>query len=157
MNIGIIVYSKTGNTMSVLQQLAKKLSHAGHAVTIDEVRASQATPGSGQDIEFARIPDITGYDALVLGSPVHGFNLAKTMQEFLSRMDPLGGKPVALLITQFFPFPWLGGNRALRQLTQLCQDKQGQVRAGKIINWSHRRRIHMIQEAVAELSQSFSQ
>lgn len=34
MNIGMIVYSRTGNTLSVAEKLEARLSAAGHAVTL---------------------------------------------------------------------------------------------------------------------------
>ena len=39
MNIGIIVYSQTGNTLSVAKKLEEKLSLAGHSATLEQVKA----------------------------------------------------------------------------------------------------------------------
>jgi len=38
-NIGIIVYSKTGNTLSAAQKLQEKLVAHGHVVNIEQITA----------------------------------------------------------------------------------------------------------------------
>ena len=37
MNVGMIVYSRTGNTRSVALELQKKLAGAGHTVALDRI------------------------------------------------------------------------------------------------------------------------
>ena len=143
MNIGIIVYSQTGNTLSVAQGLSDRLSSQGHTVTVDRLEtASPARPG--QVVEFTRVPNILAYGALVLASPVHAFSLAAPMQQYLADID-LQGKPVTLIVTQHFPFPWMGGQRALGQMRRVCQDNGATILGESIINWSHPRRDQTIQ------------
>jgi len=42
MNIGIIVYSQTGNTLSVAKKLEERLSAAGHSVNLEQVTVAGA-------------------------------------------------------------------------------------------------------------------
>ena len=66
MNIGIILYSETGNTYSVSQKLKEKLVKAGHSVNIERLKViGKVKPGT-KDIKFEMLPDIEPYDALVL-------------------------------------------------------------------------------------------
>ena len=37
MNVGIIVYSKTGNTLSVAEKLQEAIRSAGHTVNIERI------------------------------------------------------------------------------------------------------------------------
>ncbi len=154
MNIGIVVYSQTGNTLSVAQGLSDRLSSQGHTVTVD--RLETASPaGPGQVVELTRVPNILAYGALVLASPVHAFSLAAPMQQYLADIDHLQGKPVALFVTQHFPFPWMGGMRALGQLRRICQDKGATIMGESIINWSHPRRDQTIQMTIERQANFF--
>ncbi|GAI33129.1 unnamed protein product, partial [marine sediment metagenome] len=68
MNIGIILYSQTGNTYSVSLKLKEKLITAGHSVDIERLKVvGEVRPGI-KDIKFETLPDAEPYDALVFGS-----------------------------------------------------------------------------------------
>lgn len=154
MNVGMIVYSQTGNTYSVAQKLEEKLAAAGHAVTLERIEViGEVAPG--QPVQFKTLPDPTKYDALVFGSPVQAFSLCQAMVEYLKQVESLQGKKVALLVTEFFPYPWMGGNRAVRQMTRLCKSKSATICGSGIVNWSKRRREQQIVEVVDELSGLF--
>jgi hypothetical protein len=109
----------------------------------------------GQPVQFKTLPDAEKYDALVFGSPVQAFSLCQAMVEYLKQVAPLQGKKVACLITQAFPFPWLGGNRAVRQMTGLCESKGATVCGSGIVNWMKKRREQQIVEVVDKLSGLF--
>lgn len=154
MNIGIIVYSQTGNTYSVAKKLEEKLAAAGHTVTLERIEVvGDVAPG--QSVQFKTLPDATKYDALVFGSPVQAFSLCQAMVGYLKQVAPLQGKQVALLVTQAFPYPWLGGNRAVRQMTRLCNAKGATVCGSGIVNWMKKRREQQIVEVVDQLSSLF--
>ncbi len=65
--------------------------------------------------------------------------------------DPEGS---ALLVTQAFPFAWMGGNQAVRQLRKACQAKGAHVCASGVVNWS-RGRERKTSEVVDRLSKCF--
>lgn len=154
MNIGVVVYSQTGNTLSVAHLLAEKLSSLGHTVNLDTIEA--ASPSKpGEEVQLVKTPDISIYEGLVLAAPVHAFSLSQPMLQYVESIESLDSKTVALLMTQHFPFPWMGGNRALRQFRQVCQQKGAVILGGGIINWSHPRRDQTIQATVGKLVDLF--
>ena len=155
MNIGIILYSETGNTYSVSQKLKEKLVKAGHSVNIERLKViGKATPGT-KNIQFESLPDIGLYDALVFGSPVQAFSLSSAMITYLSQIKSLKDKKVAFLVTQFFPFPWLGGNHAIGQMKKICESKGATVCGTAVVNWSKPSREKQITKMVEKLSKLF--
>ena len=56
------------------------------------------------------------------------------------RTAALGGKKISLFVTHHLPLPWMGGNNAIKQMKQLCEDKGGQVQSHAVISWNERRR-----------------
>lgn len=154
MNIGMIVYSQTGNTWSVAQKLQEKLSAAGHTVTMERIEViGEVSPG--KPVQFSATPEPQPYDALVFGSPVRAFSLCQAMVEYLKQVAPLQGKKVACLITEAFPFPWLGGNRAVRQMTRLCKAARADVCGSGIVNWMKKEREQQVVDVTDSMSTLF--
>ena len=154
MNIGMIVYSQTGNTYSVATKLQEKLSTGGHSVTLERIEViGEVSPG--QAVQFKTLPDAGKYDALVFGSPVQAFSLCQAMVEYLKQVASLQDKKVACLITQAFPYPWLGGNRAVRQMKRACESKGATVCGSGIVNWMKKSREQQIVQVVDQLSSLF--
>jgi len=155
MNVGIILYSETGNTYSVSQKLKEKLVKAGHSVNIERLKViGKVKPGT-KDIKFETLPDTDSYDALVFGSPVQAFSLSSVMTAYLSKIKSLQDKKVAFLVTQYFPFPWLGGNRAIGQMKKIGESKGAIVCGTAVVNWSKPSREKQITEMVEKLSKLF--
>ena len=155
MNIGIILYSETGNTYSVSQKLKEKLIKAGHSVNIERLKVIGKVHPGKKDIQFASLPNIEPYDALVFGSPVQAFSLSSAMTAYLSQIKSLQDEKVAFLVTQFFPFPWLGGNRAIGQMKKICESKGATICGTAVINWSKPSREKQITDMVEKLSKLF--
>lgn len=155
MKLGMIVHSRTGNTLSVAKKLEEKLSAAGHEVTLEHLRTIGPVSTPAEDVQFESVPSTEGYDALVFGSPVQAFSLAAGMTAYMKQLPSLQGKEVALLVTEAFPFKWLGGNRAIRQLTRHCEDLGGNVCESGIVNWGNPRREEMIVEVTDRLGTAF--
>lgn len=152
MKIGIIVHSHTGNTLSVAQKLNEKLSAAGHSVSIQRVSATNDDESDMQKILLSEKPDISAYDVLLFGAPVRGFSLSPVMQAYLSGISSLNGKKAGCFITQGLPAPWMGGNRALKQMADICQSKGVTPYETGIVNWPNaEKREKRIQTVVEEL------
>ena len=155
MNIGMIIYSQTGNTYSVATKLEERLAAAGHSVNLERLQiVGEYKPGT-EDVQFETLPDAGQYDALVLGAPVQGFSLAPVMNSYLQQIASLQNKQVVCLVTQYFPYPWLGGNRAVRQMKRICESKGATVWGSGIVNWSRKSRDQQIVEVVDRLSNLF--
>jgi len=155
MNIGIILYSQTGNTYSVSLKLKEKLIIAGYSVNIERLKVTGEMRPGIKDIKFEKLPDAEPYDALVFGSPVQAFSLSSVMASYLTQIASLQGKKVAFLVTQFFPFPWMGGNRTVGQMKKICESKGAAVCGAAIVNWSNPSREKRITEVVEKLSKLF--
>jgi hypothetical protein len=74
---------------------------------------------------------------------------------YLTQVASLQSKKVACLVTQFFPYPWMGGNRAINQMKKICESKGAVVFGSEVINWSSSRRNLKIIEAVDRLGRLF--
>ncbi len=152
MNIGIIIHSVTGNTYSVGMRLRDSLTVAGHTVQLERVKSDGPVKPRDTNVKLTCAPEIAGYEAVIIGAPVHAFSLSPVMQAYLNQVDALDDKPVAGLVTMFFPFAWMGGNRALRQLRQICQAKGARLRGMGAVNWCRPTREAQIKALTNTLS-----
>jgi len=154
MRIGIIVYSQTGNTLSVAEKLKEKLAAAGHSAEIEQVTVAGGRKAGDRAFQLETRPDVAQYDALVFGSAVEAFSLSPVLATYLREIGSLDGKSVVCLVTQFFPYPWMGGNRAIRQMRGLCKSKGATVRGSGIVNWSKFRRAKTTEQAIKRVTQA---
>lgn len=155
MKIGIVVHSHTGNTASVGQRLKEKFIAGGHSVNILEVKASNDDQAQIDKINLTSIPVVDTYDVLIIGAPVRGFSLSPVLQAYLKKVESLRGKKVACYVTQHFPYKWMGGNRAIKQMRAICESKGANVCGTGIVNWSSKQREDMISRLVEEMSRLF--
>lgn len=155
MNIGIIVHSQTGNTYSVAQKLQDKLLKAGHSADIERLIPVDEKQTDANNIRLKTIPDISKYDALIFAGPVRGFSISPALAAFLSNITSIKSQKVAIMVTQFLPFPKMGGNQAISQIKKICESKNAVVSGTGIVNWSSRRREQMITDVIEKLSSLF--
>ena len=137
MNIGLIVYSYTGNTLSVAERLKDRLAQANHNVTLISIKAKDENPNQTK-IELTVIPDPLAYDRIILASPVRGFQVSPIMKAYLQQWPILADKPVGCFVTHAFPFPAMGGKTAIKMMTDLVQAKQAKVVVTGIVNGGKR-------------------
>ena len=140
MRIGIIVHSKTGNTLSVAELLRKRLEKNGHSVQIGKVTVKGEVKHGDKNIEFTNRPKVSGYDALVFGSLVEAFSLSPVMKAYLKELPSLEGKRTACFVTKALPFGWTGGTRALSQMKKICRSKGASISGYGYISWNPRYR-----------------
>lgn len=152
LKIGIIIHSHTGNTLSVAQKLKEKLLAEGHSVSLEQVIAVDDQQVNQAKVEFANKPELDAYDVLIFGAPVRAFSLSAIMAAYLTQAASMQGKKVGCFMTQQFPYPWLGGNRSVRQMKKLCEAKGALVVATGIVNWSSKQRQEKISDTVQKLS-----
>ncbi len=155
MKIGIIVHSRTGNTQSVALKLKDKLSAKGHLVDVIQLKMKEEYKPGLKDIQFEGLPDLNSYEGLILGSPVEAFSLCPVMKGYISQVPSFESKKMAGFVTQFFPFPWMGGNGAIVQMKALCKQKNGTMSDTGVINWKNRKREKMITDMVDKLGAIF--
>lgn len=140
MKTGIIVYSFTGNTLKSANKLLDAMTKIGQQAELVQIKAGNEKPQmNAAQVTLNYAPSVDGFDRLVFASPVWGFSLCAVMRAYLNSLPTLMGKKVSLLVTYALPLPFLGANRALRQLTGLCKEKGGEVGKSCSVSWSKKR------------------
>ncbi len=153
MNIGIIVFSHTNKTFSVASKLKEVFDNTEHTATVERVTTASHNPTVEPDIKLKDIPDVTNYDALIFASPVWAFSLCPVMKKYLNELASLDGKKVSLFVTQQLWFSWMGGNRAIKQMKELCQSKGANIINTGIVNWSNKK----VEQQIHNLLECFKQ
>ncbi len=154
MKIGIIVHSQTNNTYLVAQKLQEKLSEDGNEVEIKRVKMKGGDKSGRKDIQIENPPEVSDYDALIFGSPVHAFSLAPAMKIYLEQIPSLQDKKIAFFVTKGLRFEWTGGTRAIGQMKKICQSKGGMIFGTGIVVWN-KQRDKKIDEIVNKFSELF--
>jgi len=152
MTIGIIVYSQTGNTLSVAEKLEQSLKENGYAVTLERILAENDTPRASAPMSLTFSPDTTPYDTIIFASPVQAFSLCPVMKQYLAQVSDLSGKKVCCFVTQHLKKPWMGGNHAVKQIKSACESKGAPLSASGVVNWSGPTRDNQIADIVNRLS-----
>lgn len=151
MDIGIIVYSQTGHTLSVATKLSEKLSADGHAVTLERVESIGPVGPAQTGVQLKSKPEVDAYDAVVFGSPVIGGALPPAMSGYMAQLPSLRDKKVACLITHFFRPAW-GANQTIAQMEDICESKGATVCGAGNVKWFQLRRKRQIAEVVERMS-----
>ena len=108
MTIGIVYYSRTGNTRAAAQILAEKIKKQNVAVDLIEIEAMKRpgffTAGRAamkqKELPIKNINvDLGKYDTLVVGSPVWGGCCSPFIKTFFSSAKNINGKKNAMFIT----------------------------------------------------------
>jgi flavodoxin len=149
MKIGIILFSETGNTYSVAKKLKENLKK--HDVTIEKIEINR-TSKDRSEFEITYNPIVENYDILIFGSFTEGFKLNPVMRKYLEDKQ-LKGKKVLLFVTHFFPYKWLGGTSAMKELKDIMKFKQAKVLATSVINWSSKKRTLETLDLINEFKQ----
>lgn len=154
MNIGIIVYSQTGHTLSVATRLREKLSADGHAVTLERVESIGPVGPAETGIRLKTKPETDAYDGVVFGSPVIGGAMPPAMSSYMAQLPSLQDKKVACLVTHFFRPAW-GADQTIAQMEDICESKGATVCGAGIVKWFQLRRKRQIAEVVERMSRLF--
>jgi len=155
MKIGIVVYSWSGNTLSVAGKLREHLIGAGHSVELLPITVAGTRERGARKFELGPLPDLDSYEGVVFGGAVEAFSLTPVLSAYLEQMAPLAGKKVACLVTQQFPYPWMGGSRAIRQMKKICMRKGGTIVGAAVVNWAASRREKTASAAIESLGRAF--
>ncbi|MDK2868197.1 MAG: hypothetical protein PWP38_2512 [Clostridiales bacterium] len=147
MKVGIILYSQTGNTRSVANRLETALANAGHDVMLMEVMVS----GNAPHLEIIENPDPSPFDLVIFGGPVQAFNISLPMKQYLTAMPRIDGKRFICFATQQLPFKWMGGERSIRSMCKIIEEKGGHFVGHGVINWSRTDREARIERMLAHI------
>jgi flavodoxin len=157
MEIAIIVFSNTGHTLEVAKKLKKAYEKKGHSVNLEEIKVKGGWDVNDKKVKLEKpVPDPSPYDNVVFAASVQAFSLCVPMRKYFSKVKSLKGKKVAILITQYFPFEWMGGKRTIGQMTKICKSKGAKVVGSGDVNWSFEgRRKKKMAKVVKHLSKVF--
>ena len=108
MKVGIIVYSKTGNTLAVAERISSQLEADGIAASIERFSA-ETLPQSNKPVRLTAVPNPNKFDAVIFGAPVQAFSLDPAMALYFEQINSINPKNVFCFVTQHFKKPWLGG------------------------------------------------
>ena len=148
MKVGIIVYSQTDNTYSVAEKLERKLSGSGHIVKLDRITVEGKPSPGEKNIKFQNKPSVESYDAIVFGAPVQAFSLCVVMRRYLVDVGDMKDKKVHLFITKAMASNWSGGNRAIKKMKRLSEEKGATIGETGIIFWREKYREKMTNEVI---------
>lgn len=147
MSIGILVYSYTGNTLSVVKKIKEELEQNIDVAEIKSITLVNGDPNGGQPLVLKDIPDISKYDKLIVGAPINAFNLCRAMKMYFNHAK-VNAKTVNCFVTQHFNGSFLGGNRGIKQLSKFFTHSGANLGNTAIVHWSSPKRDDEIAEAV---------
>jgi len=132
MKVAIVFYSYSGNTRGLARFIQE--SCTGHEVTLIDlklVKEEKAFLGQCRDAHMKIKPELKGYafDALahdftIFASPVWAFTFAPALRSALKKVDNIGNKNVAAIVTCG---SGLGAKKALQELADVLKQKGGNV------------------------------
>jgi flavodoxin len=146
----LIYYSQTGHTAKVMRQLAERFQGTGEVAELISLEPAGAFSARDMTVGLKEMPDLSSYDQLVLGTPVHGGRMAAPVRTFLQETAGLEGMPVILLLTHFLPRQW-GAVQTIAAMEALCNEKGAKVQGSADVTWFSLGRKKAIKEAVRQV------
>lgn len=154
MKIGVILFSHRGHTKKVGEKVAARLQIDGHAVHLNLLETITPLNLREEEAAIKSVPEINEYDALVLGTPVHGGRMSAPMRYFLNQTPSMRGISVVLFVTHFFRIGW-GATQTLQELQKVCENKGAQYLGAANIKWLSFYRKLNIKRSVEKISAIF--
>lgn len=151
MNIGIIIFSRTGNTLYVAEKVRDACLAQGHTAVIERVNAENEDPNNKLPVRLKNAPDPLRFDAVIFGAPVQAFSLSPIMKVYMAQLPQLKGKKACCFVTEHFSKPWMGGKQAVKQICSLCQSKGTDISKSGIVNWTSKSRDDQIADVASKL------
>lgn len=157
MKIGFLVHSQSGNTLSIVNRLCDVFKMAGHEVYITHIKSSDVNRSMQFPQELVIIQDNlpNQVDVLFIAGWVQAFSLCRGLQYYLNQFN-IKSNEINLFLTHHFPFEWMGGTHALKQLKSITSKFNSQVVDTKIFNWSRKNNQDKIQQWVDYITQKYS-
>ena len=160
MKIGMIIHSMTGNTSHVAERIKNRLEDDGHQVSLEKlfiVVGEDLKEDKIENIEFEPLSiDISQVDMLIIGCPVRGFSASPPIKAFLAKTEDLRQKDIMVFVTHAFPYSWMGGKTAIKQLRKIFGEMGTSVVHCGIIDWKNARREQQIEDLVDSMARKIS-
>lgn len=152
MNIGILVYSYTGNTLSVAEKIREHIQQDGGNAQIHRITCVNGDPNGPQPLVLKDVPDVSGYEKLIICAPINAFSLCKAMKIYFNNNE-IGLSKVNCFITQHLKSPLFGGNRGIKQISKYVSKNGAKINNTAIIHWSSKDRDKQIDNTVQLMTQ----
>ncbi len=153
MKIKIVYYSQTNFTKSVALRLEEALQEKGHDVVLEPITTISEKPQTESPPRLQQTPTLDDCDVAILGSPVWAFSLSGVMKAYLDTLEE-APHDTLLFVTEFFPFPCLGGNRALRVMAKKLRSKGAHPKTLGVWNRARKKRGPRQIEAIVQAALS---
>lgn len=154
MKIGIVIHSKTGHTEGVGKRILAELVQNGYPAEYQALLARNDAEMKVELVELEGVPSLESYDVVILGAPVRAFSLSPVMKSYLKQVKTGEGQTALCFVTHQFPFPWMGGNQAIRQFKEACASKNLKVVGTKVVDWSNKNRETTIVRLIDDFSKA---
>ncbi len=155
MKIGVIYYSKTGNTAKLAEKSVDLLRQAGHDVDVWRLETVEPLSMTAERAAVKEIPDFRPYDGLAIGTPVHGGRISAPVLTFLEESPTFAEKYIAFFLTHFFSRK-LSAHITIEALEKLGKKKGGEVLGSVDVTWFSINRKRQMDEAAKALEALFS-
>lgn len=156
MKIGIIIHTQSGHTANFARAIAAKFNDNGHETDIGMLRTTgRVSPGS-QKFTIKNPPSLKDFDAVLFGGPVWAFKASPVIMAYLSDARDLKNKKTLSFVTMGLPFPWMGGQQAIKSMDQELEASGANVLKGEILWYGFKVNSQKMQQAVDRIYQQFT-
>ena len=155
MKVAIVIHSLTGNTLSVGNGIKQKLDENGletELIKIEPIGGENKNEADYTKIRFQDHLNVEEYDFVIIGSPVRGFSMSPVLKAYLNKAGDLHEKKFYIYVTHFFPFAFMGGKNAVKQVKNQIEDNGGIVIDTAIIDWKNPSREKQIDNLIENWS-----
>jgi len=135
----VIVHSETGNTKLFADSIKNSIEKRNIECTLVQIKTDIPMRNynpSKQSITITNMPEVEGFDYVLVGGPVMGFQANPVIMKCLREMKSLSGKKFIPFVTQHFPFKFMGGSNAISMMSKSAEKSGAVVLSGSVINIS---------------------
>jgi hypothetical protein len=152
MKFGFLIHSQSGNTLSIAHRLSDVLTQKGHEVFVTHIKSRDVNRSMQfpQEIEIVQDNLPEEVDVLFVGGWVQAFSLCRGLQYYLNHFN-VRSNEINLFLTHHFPYEWMGGTNAMKQLKRLVLKANVKVVDDVIFNWSRKNNQNKIQEWIEKV------
>ncbi len=75
-------------------------------------------------------------------------------KSYLNQLDSLEKKKYFCIVTKALPFKWTGGNRAIKQMKEICEAKGAENCGDGIIIWREKKSSADIDEIISKVKEA---
>lgn len=133
----IIVHSLSGTTLEFAKHIESQLKEKKHDIELIHLKTDPVIKGGSvrktAPFKFTNLPDINDYDLILLGGPVWAFSASPVVIAALEKLGNLSKKKFLPFVTMGFPFPAMGGKKAIALMSDKAGELGAMVLPGKIV------------------------